>query len=236
MKRALIIIAIILLIAAVVGLVFLGGLMMNNYAETGSVFGSNSNISGSFWENIIGDEVLDGIDTSPRPTEPDNLFTDETDETDETEQELPSDESVFIYELLDDGTYAVQLYKFVSEGNTVYFPDSYEGIPVTMIYETTSPAKKDKVRITSIVIPDSVTVLGKNAFADLKNLAEVTLGKGLKVISNNAFSNCPSISSMVLPEGLEVIDDQAFMGCTALTEINIPEGVTPSFSYKSHFS
>ena len=47
MKRALIITAIILLIAAVVGLVLLGGLKMNNYAETGSVFGSNSNIYGS---------------------------------------------------------------------------------------------------------------------------------------------------------------------------------------------
>ena len=41
MKRALIIIAIVLLIAAVVGIVFLGGLMMNNFAETGSVFGSS---------------------------------------------------------------------------------------------------------------------------------------------------------------------------------------------------
>ena len=75
MKRALIITAIILLIAAVVGLVFLGALMLNNYAETGSVFGSNSNISGSFWENIIGDEVLGGIDTSPRPSETDEKFT-----------------------------------------------------------------------------------------------------------------------------------------------------------------
>ena len=140
MKRALIITTIILLIAAVVGIVLLGGLMLNNYAETGSVFGSGFDFSGGFWENLIGDEVLDGIDTSPRPTEPDNLFTDETDET---EQELPSDESVFIYELLDDGTYAVQLSLFVSDGHTVYYPSTYNDVPVTAIFETISPAKKE---------------------------------------------------------------------------------------------
>ena len=68
MKRALIIIAIILLIAAVVGVVLLGGLMLNNYAETGSVFGSGFDFSGGFWENIIGEEVLGGVETD-MPTE-----------------------------------------------------------------------------------------------------------------------------------------------------------------------
>ena len=68
MKRALIITAIILLIAAVVGLVLLGALMLNNYAETGSVFGSGFDFSGGFWENIIGDEVLGGVETD-MPTE-----------------------------------------------------------------------------------------------------------------------------------------------------------------------
>ena len=66
MKRALIIIAIILLIAAVVGVVFLGGLMMNNYAKTGSVFGSGFDSPDSFWEEVIGDEILNEV----RPDEP----------------------------------------------------------------------------------------------------------------------------------------------------------------------
>ena len=54
MKRALIITAIILLIAAVVGIVLLGNFMLNNYAETGSIFGSSPDISGSFWDKLFG--------------------------------------------------------------------------------------------------------------------------------------------------------------------------------------
>jgi hypothetical protein len=74
MKRALIIIAIILLIAAVVGIVLLGGLMLNNYAETGSMFGSGFDFSGGFWENIIGDEVLGEV----RPDIPTENVSDRT--------------------------------------------------------------------------------------------------------------------------------------------------------------
>ena len=229
MKRALIIIAIILLIAAVVGVVLIGGLMMNNYAKTGSVFGSGFDISGGFWENIIGDEVLDGIDTSPLPTETDEIRiedTEDTEDTKETDQEKPADESVFIYELLDDGTYAVQLSLFVSDGHTVYYPSTYNDVPVTAIFETISPAKKDKVRIQSIVIPDSVTIIQENAFAGLKNLTDVTFGKSVLAIERAAFANCPSIVSIELPESLQLIGDEAFKNCTALTTINLPQGLT----------
>ena len=197
MKRALIIIAIILLIAAVVGVVLLGGLMMNNYAETGSVFGSNSNISGSFWENIIGDEVLDGIDTSPRPTEPDNLFTDETDETDETEQELPSDESVFIYELLDDGTYAVKIDRTVSEDGILRIPDSLNGKPVTVV-KSSAVSEADKTSaIKEVIIPDSVTTIEPKAFATFENLEKVVLGNRVTTIGDAAFNDCRKLKSSI---------------------------------------
>ena len=131
MKRALIIIAIILLVAAVVGIVLLGGLMMNNYAETGSVFGSRFDFSGGFWENIIGDEILNEV----RPDEP----------TEEKQTSAPPiNQGNYIFEELPGGTYSVKLKDPSAEGEILTFPESFNSKPVTMI--------KKSVEINSVFL------------------------------------------------------------------------------------
>ncbi|MBP3315538.1 MAG: leucine-rich repeat protein [Clostridia bacterium] len=228
MKRALIIIAIILLIAAVVGVVLLGGLMMNNYAETGSIFGSGFDLSGGFWENIIGDEVLGGIDTSPRPTEPDNVFTGKTDETD---QELPSDESVFIYELLDDGTYAVKIDRTVSEDGILRIPDSLNGKPVTVV-KSSAVSEADKTSaIKEVIIPDSVTTIEPKTFATFENLEKVVLGNRVTTIGDAAFNGCRKLKSINLPDSLQYIGVAAFQSCRGLQNIVLPKSLTTIGSY-----
>lgn len=109
--------------------------------------------------------------------------------------------------------------------------------------------------LQSIIIPESVTTLGKALFQGCKelktavvnsaaNLSEdmfngcsalssVTLNSSIKQIGNSAFEACTSLVRITLPSELQdlgvassyLTDVNVFYGCTALESIRIPEGV-----------
>ena len=81
--------------------------------------------------------------------------------------------------------------------------------------------------ITSINIPESVTVIGTNAFQNCSNITSITLPASLKSISNNAFSNASGLATVTIAEGSQLtsIGDNAFQS-TAITGIVIPASVT----------
>ena len=78
---------------------------------------------------------------------------------------------------------------------------------------------------TDVIIPDGVTVIGKQAFMFCKALRSVTLPEGVTEIGEWAFCGCKSLGSVTLPEGVTELDEGAFGGCEALTSITLPEGV-----------
>lgn len=79
---------------------------------------------------------------------------------------------------------------------------------------------------TKLVLPGSVTRIGKEAFAKCEYLEEVELSKSLTDIGDGAFSNCSALKQMDIPEGVTTIGTQAFSGCVLLSSINIPNSVT----------
>lgn len=81
-------------------------------------------------------------------------------------------------------------------------------------------------KLTSIVIPDSVTCIGNNAFEYCTALENVSFGKGLEVIGSAAFYNCTALKTINLPDGLIDIGESAFTRCESLTSISIPDSVT----------
>ena len=88
-------------------------------------------------------------------------------------------------------------------------------------------------RLTSIVIPDSVKVIGSYAFSDSTNplkgiptLTSVTFGNGLIRIGYDAFSCCDGLTSIVIPDSVTTIDSCAFRGCNYLRSVVIGNGVT----------
>ncbi len=76
-------------------------------------------------------------------------------------------------------------------------------------------------QITSVVVPENITVLGNDIFAGCTALNSVQLPQGLKTIGNNAFSGCSALMQIQLPESLEVIGSGAFSG-TRLTTVTLP--------------
>lgn len=68
----------------------------------------------------------------------------------------------------------------------------------------------------SIDIPDSVKVIGQEAFAETR-ITYVRLPYGFKVISKGVFKGCTNLTTISYPETVEQIVDEAFYGCTNLT-------------------
>ena len=75
------------------------------------------------------------------------------------------------------------------------------------------------------VIPETVTTIGKAAFAQHVWLTAVTLPPALKTIGDDAFSGCASLRSISFPGSLRRLGNGCFRGCTRLTEIVLPDSV-----------
>ena len=80
--------------------------------------------------------------------------------------------------------------------------------------------------VTELVIPDSITAIGNNAFQNCKSLTEITLGKNVTSIGDYTFQNCTGLTSAVIDNSKASIGNNAFQNCTGLTEIIIPDGAT----------
>ncbi len=80
--------------------------------------------------------------------------------------------------------------------------------------------------ITSVVMSNSVTSIGKYAFADCLQLTSITLSNSLTALEDNTFENCSSLQSIVIPNGVETIGDWTFSGCSSLKSVTLPSKLT----------
>ena len=68
-------------------------------------------------------------------------------------------------------------------------------------------------RLSSIVIPDTVTSIGTYSFFGCSSLTSIDFGKSLKTISNAVFYYCSSLTYIVIPDSVETIGLNAFHTC-----------------------
>ena len=79
--------------------------------------------------------------------------------------------------------------------------------------------------LSCIVIPNSVTYIGDDAFS-MTALSSVVISNSVTSIGKGTFANCTFLSSIVIPNSVTSIEKQAFDGCTSLSSIVIPDSVT----------
>lgn len=82
-------------------------------------------------------------------------------------------------------------------------------------------------RLTNIIIPSTVTDIGKCTFEGSKGIESVICD--CPTIVNRMFQNCENLCNVQLGDNVRTIYD-AFFGCTNLKEITIPENVTYLYS------
>ena len=78
------------------------------------------------------------------------------------------------------------------------------------VVEIGKEAFSKKPSLKSVAIPDSVEVVGEDAFAGCDWLNELRLGRGIKKIEKDAFRDCSSLRRVVLPSTLEALARDAF--------------------------
>jgi len=80
--------------------------------------------------------------------------------------------------------------------------------------------------LTSVNIPDSVTTIGDYAFYWCNGLTSVNIPDSVTSIGSGAFSCCNGLTSVTIPDSVTTIGDNAFSQCDGLTSVNIPDSVT----------
>jgi len=84
----------------------------------------------------------------------------------------------------------------------------------------------DCKELTGISIPNTVTRIGAYAFLNCDDLENVAIPDTVRIIGAYAFADCSSITSIAIPNSVTTIAEDAFYNCTGLTSIVIPDSVT----------
>ena len=71
-------------------------------------------------------------------------------------------------------------------------------------------AFKDCSSLESIIIPNSVTSIGGNAFESCGLLLSVKIPDGVKIIGDSAFPRCKSLASIILPRSIVSVNGNPF--------------------------
>lgn len=97
----------------------------------------------------------------------------------------------------------------------IIVPSTYQGLPVVS-------ANFGGSRVTSVVLPDSITTIDDYAFSDCQYLASVTMSNNVTEIGEGAFmftEDTTALASITLPNSLTSLGKWAFYGCSALTSV-----------------
>ena len=146
-----------------------------------------------------------------------------------------SSDLTFTLNSTEDG-YVVSNCKGTASGELV-IPDTYKGLPVTAIGDRAFYYQNG---ITSLVIPDSITTIGKDAFAGCIKLTSITIGSGVKFMAENVFSANSILENVYIHDvkawcEIEFANarsaplyfaDNLYLDGELVTVLEIPEGTT----------
>ena len=80
-------------------------------------------------------------------------------------------------------------------------------------------------KITSIVLPETITCIRANAFGGCSSLEKINIPANVKLIEGMAFAQCKSLKEIVLNDNLEEISTYVFTNSPLLEKINLPNSL-----------
>ena len=138
----------------------------------------------------------------------------------------------------------ITIAKYIGSSGKVVVPETIEGKKVTEIGEKTF--FKCGVSIKEVQLPDSITIIGKDAFMGTKirkitipegvvsigetafafsELEDITIPGNVKYFGASEFYSCKNLRTVILKDGVEEISLGSFCACRNLSSIIIPDSI-----------
>lgn len=80
-------------------------------------------------------------------------------------------------------------------------------------------------QITSILLPNTVSVMGDACFESCSKLVSATLPDGITSLGSSFFYDCKQLESVVIPESVTTLSTNCFYRCSSLTSVDLPDGI-----------
>ena len=161
-------------------------------------------------------------------------------------------EDDFFVVLTEDGTGAV-ITGYTGNTAAVRIPATIQGMPVHEIggvdysegYKKGEGAFMGNDFITSVIIPEGVTIIRAGAFGarydwfgGCEQLEQITLPSTLRIIEQDAFRGAESLGAVAIPEGVIEIGPGAFRSCSSLASVTLPNSLVKlgAYAFGSGFS
>jgi len=100
----------------------------------------------------------------------------------------------------------------IRNGAVTFLPDRWEGERI--------------LRLPDTVNGEPVTALAPGCFRDCSELTTIVLPDSIVRIGREAFAGCTKLRGLYLPQGTETIGPLAFAGCVNMESVYIPGSVT----------
>lgn len=92
-------------------------------------------------------------------------------------------------------------------------------------YLSSRGESSEKFALTSVVLPQYLVEIGKHAFFD-HALTELLIPDSVEIIGEDAFNNCRLLSNVVFGSSVREIKEGAFFDCNLKGSIVLPDGLT----------
>lgn len=132
------------------------------------------------------------------------------------ELSMPVAEAKKLYKLsIKDGKVTISGYK--GNASEITIPSR---IGENIVTEIKFGAFENQDVLKKVVLPDSITKFGANAFYGCGNLETVVLPKGLTALEDRTFFRCEHLKEVSMPAALKKIGDSVFSHCPGLADEN----------------
>ena len=85
--------------------------------------------------------------------------------------------------------------------------------------------------LTDVYIPDSVKIIGKNAFSGCTSISEIKIPDNVEEIEERAFYKCVSLNTVELPSNIKKLENEVFEGCNSISYWYIPDNIEYTLLY-----